>query len=75
MSEKQQITYMQTRLVRLATKEWSQPLGKVVQLFARWGVFPYIRECFDTFHVEGDQAVLEEIEQFLIGKGVQLCKN
>ena len=56
MSEKEEIIFMQTRLVRLASKEW---LG-------------YIEKCYGIFHCEGDDAVLEDITEFLQRKGIQI---
>ena len=47
MSEKTEITFMQTRLIRLASEE-------------------------GIFHCEGDEAVLEDITEFLQGKGIEI---
>ena len=33
MDEKTEITFMQTRLIRLASEEWHLPIGKIVHLF------------------------------------------
>lgn len=70
MSESEQIIYMQTRLIRLASEEWRQPIGQVADFFAENGVLKYIAECFGIFHVEGDAAILEDIERYLRNKGV-----
>ncbi len=65
MGEKQQILYMQTRLLRRASEEWNLPMQTVAARFARFGVFSYIEKGFGLFHVEGDDAVLEEITAYL----------
>ncbi|MCD8054815.1 MAG: DUF3791 domain-containing protein [Lachnospiraceae bacterium] len=65
MGEKQQILYMQTRLLRRASEEWNLPMQTVATLFARFDVFSYIEKEFGLFHVEGDDAVLEEITAYL----------
>lgn len=72
MNENQQIIYMQARIVRLASEEWHMPIKAVASLFTESKVFPFIRECFDLFHVEGDSAILEDVTQYLNSKGVDI---
>lgn len=52
MNESQQITYMQARLVRLASKKWNMSIKAVASLFTEFNVLQFIRECFGIFHVE-----------------------
>lgn len=72
MSEKEEITFMQTRLIRLASKEWNLPIEKVIKIFGRADVLGYIEEGYGIFHCEGDEAVLEDITEFLEKKGVEV---
>lgn len=72
MNDNQQITYMQARLVRLASEEWNMSIQKVVSIFAEWAVLKFIRECFDTFHVEGDYVILDDIVNYLSNRGVKI---
>lgn len=65
MNEKQQILYMQTRIVRLASEEWGRPISEIAGIFARYHVLQYIEECFGVFHVQGDEAILEDVENYL----------
>lgn len=65
MSERQQIIYMQTRILRLASEKWCKPIELVSGLFTKYGILRYIEECFDMFHVEGDEAILEDVEAYL----------
>lgn len=69
MGEKQQIIYMQTRILRLASEEWNKPIETVTKLFAEHGVLHYIERCFDSFHLQGDDAILEDIVSYLDKKG------
>ena len=71
MEEKSQIIYMQTRLVRLAAEQWCKPYCDVVKLFKAKGVFGYIARMWELFHIEGDLAVLDDIQQYLNSKGVK----
>lgn len=72
MNKNQQITYMQARLVRLASEEWNMSIQAVAVMFTKFGVIQLIRECFDIFHVEGDYAVLDDIINYLRHKGVKI---
>ena len=65
MSEKAEITFMQTRLIRLASEEWHLPIEKIIELFKRVDVLGYIEKGYGIFHCEGDESVLEDITEFL----------
>lgn len=72
MSEKTEITFMQTRLIRLASEEWNMSVEKIVELFKKADVLGYIEKCYGIFHCEGDEVVLEDIAEFLEGKKIWL---
>lgn len=72
MSEKTEITFMQTRLIRLASEEWCLPIEKIVELFKRVDVLGYIEKGYGIFHCEGDEAVLDDITELLEGKGIKI---
>ena len=72
MSEKSEITFMQPRLIRLASEEWHLPIEKIVDLFKKVDVLGYIETGYGIFHCEGDDAVLEDISEFLERKGLKV---
>ena len=72
MSEKTEITFMQTRLIRLASEEWHLPVEQIIHLFKEADVLGYIEKCYGIFHCEGDEAVLEDITEFLQRKGIEI---
>lgn len=72
MSEKSEITFMQTRLIRLASEEWDLPIDKIIHLFQKVDVFGYIETCYGIFHCESDEAVLEDITELLERKGLKV---
>lgn len=72
MNEKQQITYMQARIIRLASEKWNVPVKEIGSIFTEFRVFRFIRDCFELFHVEGDEAVLEEVGSYLEYKGARI---
>ena len=45
MSEKTEITFMQTRLIRLASEEWHLPVEQIIHLFKEADVLGYIEKC------------------------------
>ena len=75
MPERQQITHMQMRIARLATEKWGLSIAEVGRLFDEYQVFAYIQDCFGIFHVEGDEAVWEDIVPYLKKRGLRLCLN
>ena len=69
MSERSQITHMQVRIARMATEKWHVPVSEVGKIFHQYQVFEFIRDCFGIFHVEGDEAVWEDIIPYLKSRG------
>ncbi len=72
MNEKVEIIFMQTRLIRLASEEWHLPVDQIIYLFKKAEVLGYIEKGYGIFHCEGDEAVLEDITEFLEGKGIKV---
>lgn len=72
MGEKAEITFMQTRIIRLASEEWHMPIEKIIELFKRGDVLGYIEKGYGIFHCEGDEVVLDDIMEFLQEKGVKI---
>ena len=72
MSEKEELIFMQTRLVRLASREWHLPIDEIFIIFGKADVLGYIEKCYGIFHCEGDDAVLEDITEFLQRNGVPI---
>lgn len=72
MSEKAEITFMQIRLIRLASEEWHLSIDHIVEIFRRMNVFGYIEAGYGIFHCEGDDAILEDIQEFLQRKGIDI---
>lgn len=73
MNEQEQILYMQTRLTRAAAERWQKTLAEAVDIFNRFGVLQYIEECYELFHVQGDEANIEDIECYLRARGAEVC--
>lgn len=74
MGKEAQITYMQARLVRLATQEWNLTMQAVNDMFQKYGIYRYIEKFWDLFHIEGDYAVLDDVRHYLEIKGAVIGK-
>ncbi len=72
MNESEQILFMQIRLLRMMAEKYGLTLKQAAKTFAEYNVLPFIREGFGIFHVEGDEAVFEEVKGFLKSKGASL---
>jgi len=70
MNEKTEIIFMQTRLIRLAAQMWKIPTKNIINLFKKADVLDYIESGYGIFHCEGDEAVLEDVSEYLKRKGV-----
>ena len=70
--EKQDIIFMQTRLLRLASEEWKLPIEKIVKIFSAMNLFDYIEKGYGIFHCEGDNAILDDVNEVLRKKGVDV---
>lgn len=69
MNERQQIIYMQARIIRLASEKWGMSIKMIAELFSKFDVLRYIENCFGIFHVEGDDAIFEDVKMYLKNKG------
>ena len=72
MSEKSQILFMQTRLIRLASEVWNMPIEKILNIFEQYNILDYIETGYGIFHCEGDEAVLDDITELLERKGMKV---
>lgn len=72
MGEKAEITFMQTRIIRLASEEWHMPIETIIELFKKGDVLGYIEKGYGIFQCEGDEVVLDDIMEFLQEKGVKI---
>ena len=69
MTQAQQILFMQIRILRIMAQKYSLSLKGAAEIFRQYDVLPFIRQGFGIFHVEGDEAVFEEVKSYLQSKG------
>ena len=64
--------HMEIRLFQAAFKKWGVGLRKCADIFDEFEIDRYIRDAYEFFHIQGDEANLEEIEEYLHGRGLVL---
>ena len=67
-----EINHIQVRLFRLAWKEWGISEDRCADLFDMYNIDEYIADQYDLFHIQGDEANLDEISSFLRSRGEQI---
>lgn len=72
MEEKRQILFMQIRILRMAAEKFKISLKEAAEVFKKFDVLKYIREGFGIFHVEGDEAVFEDVKNYLKSRGASV---
>ena len=70
LSEKEEILFMETRLIRLASEKWHLPIDKIIAVFRENDILRYIEVGYNIFHCERDEADLEDIEELIKRKKV-----
>lgn len=67
-----EILFMEIRLFRMFHEKHHLSMKEVSLLFEQFGIWNYIESCYEALHVSGDECALNDIEQILNSKGVQL---
>lgn len=70
MPEEHQMLHMLIRVSRLAAKRWGVSLTQAMSVLGPADALGYICNNFSLFHMEGDEAVLDDVEEYLDAKGV-----
>ena len=70
--KKKDLFMLQVRLFRQAQIQWDLTARECSRLFNQHGVNDYIKTCYEFYHIQGDEANLADIKQYLCNKGVKL---
>ncbi len=60
---------IQTRLFRKFQVDENLTVKEAEDIFQKYDVFEYIKICYEEFHVQGDDANLNDLYQYLGRKG------
>ena len=69
MTRQSEIAYMQARIARMAMEKWKLPIGDVGKIFSDYQILQHIRDCYDLYHVEGDDAIWEDLQPLFEYRG------
>ena len=69
MTRQSEIAYMQARMARMATEKWKLPIEEVGRVFSDYQILQHIRDCYDLYHVEGDEAIWEDLQPLFQHRG------
>ena len=72
MSEKTEITFMQTRLIRLASEEWHLPIEQIIHLFKEVDVLDIQKNVMGFFIVKAMKLCLKILLNFCKERGQRL---
>ena len=63
-----EIIYMQVRLYHLSFEKCDSTPKEILAIFKKNNLFLKIKECYDSFHLYGDEGVLEDLFQMIEGE-------
>ena len=67
-----EVLYMEIRLVGAFSEKYKLTRAAVNEIFSKYKIWQYIESCYEVFHLNGDEYNLEDISEYLKGKGVVL---
>lgn len=65
-----ELNRMQVRLFRKAWKKWGLSPADCADLFDKYEIDQYIADAYEFYHIQGDDANLDDIEDYLSRNGV-----
>ena len=63
---------IQIRLFRLSQQKWNLSEQECSELFKKYKIYDYIQTCYEFFHVQGDEANIQDIQKYLLNNGAKL---
>ena len=67
-----EILYMEMRLLQQFCTRHSMESINANRLFKEYAIWNYIEDCYNTLHLNGDEYILNDIEQIMAARGVDL---
>jgi hypothetical protein len=67
-----EVLYMEIRLVGAFSEKYKLTRAAVNEIFSKYKIWQYIESCYEVFHLNGDEYNLDDISEYLKGKGVVL---
>ena len=67
-----EVLYMELRLLQQFCQNHNYLSKDANALFNRYGIWEYIEDCYDTLHMNGDEYILNDINEILTAQGAVL---
>ena len=64
-----EVLYMEIRIFSAFIERFRMKASDVYYLFEKNGIWEYIESGYDVFHMNGDECVLNDVQQILIKSG------
>lgn len=71
-NKQKEIADMQCTVFRKAQKKWNISASKCTELFKKYELLSFIKECYELLHVSSYDCVVNDLEDILKNKGVNL---
>lgn len=65
MNKSEEMTYMKVRLFRLAQQRWGLGFKECGAFFKEHHIYDLVDKFYESFHVQGDEVNLDEIEEVI----------
>ncbi len=72
LNRRDDIFMLQVRLFLLAQARWKKEIVECEKIFEQYDINDYIKTSYEEFHVQGDEANILDIEEYLRRKGVTI---
>lgn len=70
-----EVLRMQIRLFRRACEKWNRTNNECADIFDKYEIDDYIKDLYEILHVQGDEANLNDIEDYISKKRVVYDNN
>lgn len=67
------IADMQCRVFRMAQLKWHLSASACADLFRKYKLLDFIAECYGVLHISSYECAVEDLEDILASKGVNVC--
>ena len=68
-ARKEDIFMLQVRLYRMLQSRKGLSSVECNRVFDKYGLFDYISQCYEEYHMQGDEANYEDVLEYLKGQG------
>ena len=72
ISREKELLHMQLRLFRMACHNWHLDNHACADIFDRFQLDDYIESGYEIFHVQGDEANMQELSAYARSKGADI---